>query len=85
MLNLSEFSGHFFEAPYEIRNIIHLRDNIVDEIIFYATGFGWASSPHKYGRRQRQMTILLSKLLLSSRTLSRFQENRSKSIFASCW
>ena len=53
MLNLSEFSGHFFEAPYEISNIIHLRDNRVDEIIFYATGFGWASSPAQIRKKAK--------------------------------
>ena len=45
MLRPDEFNGHLLKAPYEIGNIIHLRDNIVDEILFYGSGYGWASSP----------------------------------------
>ena len=45
MLRPDEFNGDLLKAPYEISNIIHLRDNIVDEILFYGSGYGWASSP----------------------------------------
>ena len=47
MIDLSTFKGHYFVAPYEIQNFPHLRDNIVEEILFYGSGYGWASSVGK--------------------------------------
>ena len=47
MINLNDFKGHYFVAPYEIQNFPHLRDSIVEEILFYGSGYGWASSVGK--------------------------------------
>lgn len=47
MINLNDFKGHYFVAPYEIQNFPHLRDSIVEEILFYGSGYGWASSAGK--------------------------------------
>lgn len=47
MINLNDFKGHYFVAPYEIKNFPHLRDSIVEEILFYGSGYGWASSVGK--------------------------------------
>lgn len=47
MINLSTFKGHYFKTPDEIQNFGHLRDCIVEEILFYGSGYGWASSAGK--------------------------------------
>ena len=44
MLRLNEFEGHCFDAPYEVSEYNGLVNNIVNEILFYGSGFGWASS-----------------------------------------
>ena len=44
MLRPDEFDGHYFNAPYEVDNFTDLVNNIVEEIIFYGSGFGWANS-----------------------------------------
>ena len=47
MINLATFKGHYFKTPDEIQNVAHLRDSIVNEILFYGSGYGWASSASK--------------------------------------
>ena len=47
MINLNDFKGDYFVAPYEIQNFPYLRDSIVEEILFYGSGYGWASSASK--------------------------------------
>ena len=56
MLNLDKFNGHFFDAPYEVRHYRDLVDNIVEEIIFYGSGFGWASSGIKIRKKNPDET-----------------------------
>ena len=47
MISLSTFKGHYFKAPYEIMNFSHLVETILEEILFYGSGYGWASSAGK--------------------------------------
>lgn len=51
MLRPDEFEGHYFNAPYDVDNYSDLVDNVVEEIIFYGSGFGWASSGIKIRKK----------------------------------
>ena len=57
MLRPNEFEGHYFNAPYEVSDYNDLVKNIVDEIIFYGSGFGWASSGMKIRRKKSGVEV----------------------------
>ena len=56
MLRPNEFEGHYFNAPYEVSEYNGLVNNIVNEILFYGSGFGWASSGMKIRRKNPDET-----------------------------
>ena len=57
MLRTNEFEGHYFNAPYEVSDYSDLVKNIVDEIIFYGSGFGWANSGTKIRRKKSGVVV----------------------------
>ena len=81
MLNLDKFNGHFFDAPYEVRHYRDLVDNIVEEIIFYGSGFGWASSGIKIRKKNPDETHIKVAILFPY--INQSEEHEPQSAFLS--